>query len=155
MWGDLSKGAMASVSTLSQKKLPPSSRPDSRQCSSSPDMSLVSFKVLSPCWSSVSPSKSMCGPFKRNCLGLQKPSISLTLSPHWFLQPEVLGTSLPGTGTLAEGAWCGTGTPHSSWGTSAAEISLLVFICHMQVWDQPVLYLHPSYQSHLPIWLLI
>ena len=32
----------------------------------------------------------------------------------WFLQPEVVGTYLPGTGTLGWGAWCGAGTP-CSW----------------------------------------
>ena len=52
------------------------------------------------------------------------------LNPHWFLQPEVVGTYLPGTGTLGWGAWCGAGTPCSldspsefsrttrEWGTS-------------------------------------
>ena len=35
------------------------------------------------------------------------------LNPCWFLQPEVVGTYLPGTGTLSPGAWCGAGTPHS------------------------------------------
>ena len=56
-----------------------------------PLMSLLPFKLLPQCWSSegVSWSKSMCGPFKRNYLGLQKPSISLSLNPQWFLQPGV------------------------------------------------------------------
>ena len=52
------------------------------------------------------------------------------LNPHWFLQPEFVGTYLPGTGTLGWGAWCGAGTPCSldspsvfsrtthEWGTS-------------------------------------
>ena len=35
-------------------------------------------------------------------------------NPHWFLQPEVVGTYLPGTGTLGWGAWCGVGTSWSS-----------------------------------------
>ena len=59
-------------------------------------------------------SKSIHGPFKRNCLGLQKPSVSLSHNPYWSLQPEVVGTSLPDTGTLGWGALCGAGSPHSS-----------------------------------------
>ena len=35
------------------------------------------------------------------------------LNSQWFLQPEVVGTYLPGTGTLGWEAWCGTGTPCS------------------------------------------
>ena len=35
------------------------------------------------------------------------------LNPYWFLQPEVMETYLPGTGTLGWRAWCGAGTPHS------------------------------------------
>ena len=35
------------------------------------------------------------------------------LNPCWFLQPEVVGTYLPGTGTLGWGAWYGAGTPRS------------------------------------------
>ena len=35
------------------------------------------------------------------------------LNPHWFQQPEVVGTCLPGTGTLGWGTWCGAGTPPS------------------------------------------
>ena len=33
-------------------------------------------------------------------------------NPHWFSQPEVLGTYLPGTGTLSWVVWCGAGIPH-------------------------------------------
>ena len=35
------------------------------------------------------------------------------LYPCWFLQPEVMGTYHPGTGTLGCGACCGAGTPRS------------------------------------------
>ena len=38
---------------------------------------------------------------KRNCLGLQKSYISLCLNSHCFLQPEVMGTSLPRLGPLS------------------------------------------------------
>ena len=68
----------------------------------SPYMSLVPFELLSQLWSSegVSQSKSVCGPFKRDGLGLQKISVSLSQNPCWFLQPEVMETSLLSTGTL-------------------------------------------------------
>ena len=35
------------------------------------------------------------------------------LNPCWFLQLEVVGTYLSGTGTLGWGLWCGAGTPCS------------------------------------------
>ena len=35
------------------------------------------------------------------------------LNPHWFLQPEIVGTYLPAIGILGWGAWCGTGPVHS------------------------------------------
>ena len=54
------------------------------------------------------------------------------LNPLWFLQPEVVGTYLPGTGTLGWGAWCGAGTPRSR-----------IFIHHTWVRDQPVLICAP------------
>ena len=112
-------------------------------------MPQVPFKLLPPHWSSqrVSPSKSVCGPFKRDCLGLQKPFLSLSLNLHWFIQPEVMGTSLPGTGILAWRAWCWAGTPHNSGWTFADKKSFPIFICHMWVWDQTILGLCPSYQS--------
>ena len=70
----------------------------------------------------MSLNKSVHGPFKRNCQ---------SLNPHWFLQPEVMETSLPGAGTL-------DGGPGVGQGPFAPEISLLIFICHMWVWDQPI-----------------
>ena len=36
--------------------------------------------------------------------GIPETLLSLTLNPHWFLHPEVMGTSLSGTGTLGWGA---------------------------------------------------
>ena len=62
----------------------------------------------------------MCGFFKRNCLGLQK-FFPLTQS---LLEPEVVGTYLPGTGTLGWGAWCRAGGPGVGLGLLAPEISL-------------------------------
>ena len=49
----------------------------------------------------------MCGFFKRNCLGLQK-FLPPTQSPL-FLQPEVVGTYFPSTGTLGWGSGVGLG----------------------------------------------
>ena len=45
------------------------------------------FKLLPQRWSSegVSPRKAMSGPFKRNCLGLHKPSVFLSHNPGWLL----------------------------------------------------------------------
>ena len=108
---------------------PPSSHPDARQFSSSPyvhDAFQAALELRE------NESKSMCGPFKRNSLELQLPSVSCSHNPCWFLKPEVMGTSLPGTETLGWGAWCGAGNSCSSGKTSAAEISLLkkkIFIC--------------------------
>ena len=58
----------------------------------------------------------------------------------WFLQPEVMGTSLHGTGTLGWG-------PDMGLGCLTPQISILIFICHMWVLDQPVLPLSASFQS--------
>ena len=55
-----------------------------------------------------SESESMSGFFKGNYLGLQK-FLPLTQFPL-VLQPEVMGTYLPGSGTQGLGAWCGAGT---------------------------------------------
>ena len=76
-----------------------------------PSMFLAPFMLLLQHWSSegVSQSKSMHRSFKRNCLKFQLLSILLRHNPCWFLQPEVMETSLPGTGTMGWGTWCGTG----------------------------------------------
>ena len=66
-------------------------------------------------------SKSMCGFFRRNCLGLQ--NFFLWFNIHWFLQPKVVGTYLPDTGTLGWGTRVGLGL-------LAPEIFLLIFIHH-------------------------
>ena len=80
----------------------------------SPCTAQVPFKLLPWCWSSeiMSLNKSVCDLVKRNCLGHR--SFFHWLNPCWFLQPEVMGTYLPGSGTLGWGAWCGAGTP-GSW----------------------------------------
>ena len=56
-------------------------------------------------------SEFVIGFFKRNRLWLQK---FLPLSQSLLLlKAEVMGTCLPGSGTLGWEAWCGAGTPHS------------------------------------------
>lgn len=57
-------------------------------------------------------SKSVLGPFKRTLVCAA--ALRLTwCSLCWFLQPGVVGTSLPSTGALRWGALCRTGTPWS------------------------------------------
>ena len=63
----------------------------------------------------------MCGFPKRNCLGSS--SFFHQLNPHWFSQPEVVGTYLPGTGTMGWG-------PGVGLGLLAPEISLPDFYPH-------------------------
>ena len=93
--GGLIKGTMASTSTSVWEKvtLPALTlMPDS---SLSPHMPLVPFKLLPQLWSSeVSRNKSMMSSLRGTS------SVSLSLNPHWLLQPEVIGTFLPGTGHL-------------------------------------------------------
>ena len=106
-----------------------------------PSMPLVPFKLLLWCWSSegVSLSKSLCGFFKRNCLGLQKFFLP-TQSPLVFVARSFGDLSSwhwnPGLGVLV-------------WGkdSSLLRYPSRIFIHHMWVWDQPVLHLHPPYQS--------
>lgn len=78
-----------------------SSCPNTRQFSSSQCVP-GSFWAAASVWSSegVNPSRSLCRPFKRNCLGLQEPPFH-----SWFLQPEFMGTSLPGTGREGSLGW--------------------------------------------------
>ena len=85
-------------------------------------MPLVSFKLLPWCWSSeaVSLSRWVCvGSLRGTAWGSR--SFFPQLNPHYFLQPEVVGTYLPGTGPWAGGPCVGLGllTP---------EISLRIFI---------------------------
>ena len=109
-------------------------------------MFMVPLELLPQCWSSeeVSLSESVWGPFKRNSLGFQKPWISLSL---WFSQPKVMGLLFVSVDPWAWGAWCGAGKLHSSRGTSAAKISLPIFVCFVLVWNQPIPCLYLSYQS--------
>ena len=80
-----------------------------------PRMPLVPFKLLPWCWSpeGVSLSKFVYNTrsFKRK--GLRILQFLPQHNPHWFLQPEVMGTHLPRSGTLGWVVWCGAGIPHS------------------------------------------
>lgn len=63
---------------------------------------------------------------------------------HCLLQLEVTGTSLL-SATWARGLSVGLGFLASQGGPSqAAQIPLLIFICQMWVWDQPVQHRCPS-----------
>ena len=74
-------------------------------------MSLRPFSLLSQCWSSevVSLRKSVLRPFKRALSGIPAVSVFQSFNLHWFLQPEVMGTYLPGAGTLSWVAQSGAG----------------------------------------------
>ena len=61
-------------------------------------------------WIWVSP-KSIVGPFRGNTW--ESLSFFCCPSSHWFLESEVMGTYLPGTGTPDWVVWCGTGIPCS------------------------------------------
>ena len=74
-------------------------------------------------FSAAGPLKGTAGTPAKTCL--PQPN------PHLVLQPEIMGTSLPGPGILGWGAWCGAGIPHSSRGTSAAKVYLPIFICYL------------------------
>ena len=106
------KVTMGSASSSVWKKAAPPAVSLVPDTSVPPCMPLVPFKLLPQCWSSegVSASKSIHRP-RRNCLGLQKPSVYLSFYPFWYLWPEVMRISLPGTRTVGWGTRCGAGTP--------------------------------------------
>ena len=62
------------------------------------------------------------GPLRGTAWDSKNP-VSVSHNPHWFSQPKVIRTALPGTWTLDCGSWCGAGAPCSSGATSTAEIS--------------------------------
>ena len=98
---------------LSGRKLSLGSCIDARHFSSSL-YATGAFQLQLQYWRSegVSLSKSVCWFFKRNCLVLQK-FLPLTQSLLDFTA-RIMGTYLPGTGTLDWVVWCRTGTPWSS-----------------------------------------
>ena len=80
-------------------------------------------------------SKSVCGPFTRNCQGVQQFLSSITSMPAGFCSQELWGLIFLVLEPWAEG-------PGVGLGTFAPEISILIFTCYFSVWD-----LHPSCQS--------
>ena len=97
---------------------------------------LVPFKLLPCCWSSegVSLSKSVCGFFRSNCLGLQK-FLPLTQSLLVFAATSY--------GVLSSWHW---GLVWG-WDFSLPRYPSWIFIHHMWIWDQPIPHFCPSYQS--------
>ena len=125
------KWTMASASTsIWEKCWPPAdSHLEAEQFSSSLYVSGV-FQAAAPALElRGSESESMHGPFKRDSRSFHLPQTEFLL----FFTARSYGDISP---------WCGVRTPCSS-----AAISLLIFIHHSWVWDQPVLHLHPFYQS--------
>ena len=74
---------------------------------------------------------------------LESSSFFYLLNPHWFLQPEVMGTYLPGIGSLGWG-------PGMELGPLAPKISLPNFYLSRVGVGQPILHLCPSYRS---VWM--
>ena len=69
----------------------------------------------------------------RETPGTPEASISLSHNLHWFSEPKVMGTSLPGTGTLGWEPGVALGLLALHEGTSTIEISLLIFNGHTWV----------------------
>ena len=140
--GGVSKGTIASAPFLSERKLSPSSYFDTRY-SVAPCMPLVPFKLPFQCWSleGMSQSKSVCGFFKRNCVGLQE-VLPLTQSPLVFAARSF--------GDLSSRHW-NPGLGGLVWGLdfSLPRYPSWIFIYHMWMWDQPI----PLFLSLLPVWM--
>ena len=105
-------GSVALPAFLSGRKLSPSSRLDSSHFILSLCATGTS-QAATWCWSleGMNLNNYMCGFFRGTAWDSR--SFSYRLNLCWFLQLEVMGTYLPGTGTLGLGPWCGAGTPCS------------------------------------------
>ena len=83
-------------------------------------------------WSCVSP-KFAVGPLRG--LSWEFPSFFHHSNLRWFLEPEVMGTYLPGIGTLGWVVWSGAGISHS-WGILSnfypthVDVGLLLLCLH-------------------------
>lgn len=113
--------------------------------SASPHMFL---KLLPQHWSServiLSGSKFVCRLFKRNpCDSSHPPSHSVTFSA--VLHSQELWDLSSQPWSIRLGRLCGIETPRFSRGHIGGQNVLLIFNCHMRVWDQPILCLCPSY----------
>ena len=142
LWGEGSEKQQWPLSTfLSVESCPPALTlmPD---ISVPPFMPLLPFKLLPWCWSSEGVSlsrESVCGFFKRNCLGLQKFLSSIQ---------SLLVFAARSYGGLSCWHWnTGLGGLVWGWGSSLLRYPYQTFIHHMCIWDQPILHPSPSYQS--------
>ena len=139
MRGGLKRGKMASARTFFWEKAVPQLLPRC-QTTQFPLVCLWCLSRFFPSsgvqkeWARVTP----CSGLLRGTAWDSNRTISLSLNPHWFLESEFMGTSLPGFVILGWGGLVLDLDPCSSGGTSEAEISLPIFICHAQMWDQPV-----------------
>ena len=87
---------------------------------------LVLFQLLPQCWSS---SKFVQRHFKRSAWDSRSP-LSHTATISTVFHSQKLWGLLFLARNPGLGVWCGVVTPCSSGRTSAAEISLPIFICH-------------------------
>ena len=154
--GGLNKGAIAPASA----SVPGESCPD--PCSSALtlkqvnsvlshlSMALVKLMPLhwSPVWVILWDSESMFRPLNRNTFssrsrGFWQPSFSPRCNPHWFSQPDVMGTPLPSIGVLGWGFRGGAGslTPHRK--PPKLKYPFWFLIISLWVWDLPVSHIHP------------
>ena len=95
-------------------------------------------------WVCVSPFQSISGSLRRDAW--ESCQFFFHPNPHWFLQPEVMGTYLPGTGTMCWVVWCGAGIPHSQ------DIPPDFYTLHVGM-GPPIPYLRPSFPPGW-MWLL-
>lgn len=79
-----------------------SSYPNARQFSFAPYVP-GAFGVDSQFQNSEGGRESLPGLFNSNLLGSQESSISLSLNPPWFLQPDIMRTYFPGTSCFSRG----------------------------------------------------
>ena len=131
-----SKGTMSSACLSVWEKADPSSCLDARQFSSSL-YAMVPFKLLPWCWSSEEVSLSPCVGSLRGT-ACDSRNFFHWLRPHWFLQPDVVGTYLSCTENLGWGGllW--------GWDSSLPRYPSQIFIHHTWMWDQPILLLYSS-----------
>ena len=108
-------------------------------------LSLVPFELLPQHLGSegVSPSKSVCGSFKRKCLGLQQ-FVFHRLNSCWLFKARSSGDFPSWHWNSVLGAWCQTGTPCSSgWGLCSYDIPPDFYLPHMGV--------GPALSAYLPL----
>ena len=107
-----------------------------------PGMTLVPFKLLCWCWFRGSESAYM-SPYVGYLRGtaLDSRSVFRRLNTCWFLQPEVMGTYILGTGTLGWQALWG-------WNSLFPRHHSRIFSHHTYMWNQCTVSL-----PLIPIWM--